>query len=141
MQLTRIVTAVFGAAPTRATQPITIARDPAIERPPQKHAARKVEQRHRPPETAQPERKITDRCGAPTPIAVSVDEAHLLHQPIGRQVGPALGDFGSVQRQVRQLSLAIPPRQLSDLGGADAAVAVVDDDIGVGSLVGIGQGC
>jgi len=74
-------------------------------------------------------------------VAACVDEAHFFHQPIVRQVGPALGDVETVQRQIRKFVLAVPPRQFADLCGADAAVAVVDDDVGVGTLVGSWQGC
>jgi len=69
-------------------------------------------------------------------VAVGVDDTHFLHQPLVRQVGPAIHDFGVVHREIRQFFLAIPPRELADLGRADSAVAIVDDYVGVGALVG-----
>ena len=130
MQLTGIVVAVFGAI-----ESVAVPCDTAIQGPPQKHAARKIQQRHCPPESSQPEREIADRLGAPVPVAAYVNDAHFFHQPIVGQIGPALGDFGIVQRQVRQPCLAIPPRQLANLRRANAAVAIVDDDVDVGTLV------
>ena len=96
----------FGAA-----EAVAISGDPAVERPPDEHAAREVEQRSGPPEASQSSRQVANRLGAPVAIAGAVDDHHLLHQPIVRQVGPAAGDFGIVQREIRQMSLAIPPRQ------------------------------
>ena len=69
-------------------------------------------------------------------VAVGVDDAHFFEQAVVRQVGPTGGDFGVMQREVRQFFLAVPPGELVDLGRADAAVAIVEDDVSVGVLVG-----
>lgn len=82
---------------------------------------------------------MPNRLGAPMPMAVAVDQAHFLHQSIGRHFGPALGDFGIVKRKIAQLLLAVPPRQFADLGGADPTIAIVDHDVGTGPISRAGQ--
>ncbi len=74
---------------------------------------------------------MANRLGPPMPMAVAVDQAHFLHQSVGRHFGPALGDFGIVKRKIAELLLAVPPRQFADLGRADPAIAVVDHHLGI----------
>ena len=68
----------------------------------------------------------------PMAVAVVIDDHHFLHHPVVRKVGPAARDLRIVQRQVRELLLAVPPGQLANLRRADAAMAVVDDDVAAG---------
>ena len=106
-----------------AAEAVAVPRDPAIQRPPHEHAAREVQERRRPPQPPQPARQVANRLRPPVPVAVAVDDHHFLHHPVVRQVGPAAGDFRVVQRKIRELFLAVPPRQLADLGRADAGNA------------------
>src|SRR6476659_1522433 len=101
-----------------AAEPIAIAGNPAVKWPPYEHAARKVQERRRPPQPPQPPRKVADRFCSPMPPALAVDDHHLLHHPIMRKVRPAPGDLWIVQRKIRQLLLAIPPGKLANLGRA-----------------------
>ena len=83
---------------------------------------------------------MTERFGSPVLPALRVDDAHLIHEAICRQMGPALGYLWIVERQVTKLLLAVPPRQLADLCRANPTCAVIDHHIGVGPPVGAGQG-
>ena len=70
---------------------------------------------------------------------MAIDDDHLLHQLLVRQIGIAPGDLGIVQREIAQLSLAVPPSELLDLRRADSAMAVVNDDVGIRPLGGDGR--
>src|SRR5262249_41949418 len=72
-----------------------------------------------------------DRFGAPVAMTIAGDYRHFLHEPIVAHIRPAALDFGIVQRQVRQLILAVPPNKLLDLPRANAAFAVVDYHVGI----------
>ena len=78
-------------------------------------------------------------ASAAVAAALAVDHVHLLHQHVVGEVREMLGDLGVVQREIGQFALAIPPSQLADLGGADAAIAVVNDDVGLGPVGWVGR--
>lgn len=137
MQTTRAIVAVGTAEPT--TQSVTVPRNPTIKGPPQQHAAGEIHNRQRPPQTPQAKCQVANRCWAPVPIASGVDDAHFLHHPLMGQIGPTLGDQRIVQRQVRELALAVPPGQFAHLSGTDTALPVVDHDVGIRALLGAGK--
>ncbi len=72
-------------------------------------------------------------------VAPCVDDAHLLHEAVVGEIGPTCRDLGVVKREIGQLALAIPPGKFLDLSRADAAIAVVNDDIGCGAIIGCGK--
>src|SRR5438270_3613 len=68
------------------------------------------------------------------PPSMAIDHHHLLHQPLVRQIRKASGDLRIVQREIAQLSLTVPPRELFDLCSANSAMPVVNHDIGIWPL-------
>ena len=72
-------------------------------------------------------------------MPLAVDQTHLLHETLGRHLGPTSGHFGIVEREIAELFLAVPPGQFADLGGANPTVAVEDYHLGVGPIGRAGQ--
>lgn len=124
----------------RRAESIAPVGDLPVKPLPERQAEGNVQQRGQPPEPAQAAGKISNGRRAAVTFALPIDDVHLLHHHVVRQVGVSAGHFGIVQGQIRQLVLTIPPGELANLRRADAAIAVVDDDIGVGPLVGGGEG-
>jgi hypothetical protein len=78
----------------------------------------------------------TDRLGSGKPMPLGVNHIHFFHQGVVRQVGPSPSDLGIVQRQKRQLAAPIKSSQSLDLVPTETAFAVIDHDVGSGSVRG-----
>jgi hypothetical protein len=113
---------------------VSIARDPSVQWSPNKHAPGEMQERRGPPQSPQPARQIANRLWTPMSTAEAIHDHHFLHHAVEWQVRPAAGNFGVVQRKIRELLLAIPPGQLADLGRADATLAIVDHDVALRPL-------
>ena len=65
-------------------------------------------------------------------VTFPIDDIHLIHHLLMRQIGVPLGDSGIVQRDERQpLAAQVEPTQMFDLRLAKVAVAVVNYDVRV----------
>lgn len=95
-----------------------------------------MQQRGERPESRQMPREIAKRRRSAVVVAGLVDQHHLVHQPLVRELGKSPLHFGVVQRQKRQPAGSIPTMQPLDLLRAEFAVSVVDHDIGLGAIVG-----
>jgi hypothetical protein len=131
MQVAGAAVAFGGSA-----EAVSAVRHLAVEPTPERQAEWNVQDRGEPPQPTQAPREITDRLRAPMPLAVAIHDHHLLHQLVVRQVGIAARHLRIVQRQVGELPLAVPPGEFSYLRRADPAMAVVDDYVGAGPLIG-----
>ena len=109
---------------------------------PERQTAGNVKYWSQPPKAAESSGQISNRGCSGVTIPLAIDDVHLLHQHIVRQVGIPPCCLRIVQREIRQLPSAVPPSQLVDLSGTHAAVAVVDDDVRARPLLGSWQmGC
>src|SRR5690554_1273706 len=89
-----------------------------------------MQQRGEGPERGKLAGEIAKRCRSTMPLALAIDDVHLLHQLVVRQVAGE-GDGGRiVQGDEGQLSAPVPGIQSLDLAGAELAVSVKDDHVG-----------
>ena len=95
-----------------------------------------MENGHQPPESRKPTRQAAYGISTPMPSTPTVDNRHLLPEPLARQIGPAVGDERIGQRDVRQPSATVPPAKTLHLHAADATLAIIYNHVGGRPLLG-----
>jgi hypothetical protein len=103
--------------------------DLIIEPLPNRETKGNVHQRREDPQPRQPAREITKGCGTAVLPTLRIDNKHLGHQLVMRQVRRVPAHFRVVERQECQSVFTIPTMQPIDLLGAKLTVAVVNHDI------------
>ncbi len=79
-------------------KPISPIRDLPIYPLPQRQAEWNVEHRGQPPQPPQAPRKMPNCCGTAMPAPALIDDVHVAHHHLVRQVGISAGDFRIVKR-------------------------------------------
>ena len=119
-----------------AAPAVAVSGDPAVERFREEHRAGEVQERREPPEAAEADGQVADGERSSVMSAMAVDDDHLPHELVVGEVRHVIRDAAIVQRKIGQLVLAVPPRELLDLGRAESAPAVVYYSVGSGALDG-----
>ncbi len=100
---------------------------------PQSGGAGQVQNRHRRPQQRQSATEIANRVAAAVPISVVIDDIHLGHQTVVRQIRIPLSDAWIVQRNKAQSwATAIKTPQISHLALAKSTLAVINDNVSAG---------
>lgn len=108
---------------------------------PQTGRPRQVQDRHHGPKQWQPAAEVSNRFAAAVAIPAGIDDIHLGHQIVVREVRVSLGHSGVMQRNETQPPAAtIQSAKIPHLPLAKSAIAIVDHDVGLGRLIGIGKG-
>jgi hypothetical protein len=82
---------------------------------------------------------MPQRLRAPVPPTLPIDQVHISHQLVMRQIRKLCGHPGVVQRDERQTAGMVPAGQPLDLSPAEPALAVENDQLGIRTLHRIGQ--
>ena len=92
-----------------------------------------------PPEPVQSSGNFSQSVYAAITPPFPADQVHFFHQHIVSEVGVANSDELVLQGHKRQYLLLVPLGQLGYLAVAKPAVAVVDNDVALGKLLGVRQ--
>lgn len=116
------------------TESITCCGNFLIEPTPQRERPGDVQQRHHRPECSNPTGQIPKRRRTTVLSSVNIDNPHFFHHLVVRQIRSHLGHLRVVKRQKRQPPAPIESIENTHPSGADSAVTIVDDDIGLWTI-------